>query len=58
MDLPILFTPKQAASVLSISRSSLYNLLQSGELGSVRIGRSRRIAKLHMNRYINELMGE
>ena len=58
MDLPILFTPKQAASVLSISRSSLYNLLQSGELGSVRIGRSRRIAQLHMNRYINELMGE
>ena len=58
MEIPILFTPKQAASVLSISKSSLYNLLQSGELGSIRIGRSRRIAQVHMNQYIDQLMGE
>lgn len=58
MEIPILFTPKQAASVLGISRSSVYNLLKAGELGSVRIGRSRRIAQLHMNKYITDLMGE
>jgi len=58
MEVPILFTPKQAASVLSISRSSVYNLLRSGELGSIRIGRSRRIAQVHMNRYIDQLIGE
>jgi excisionase family DNA binding protein len=58
MEVPILFTPKQAASVLSISRSSLYNLLRSGELGSIRIGRSRRIAQAHMNKFIDDLMGK
>jgi excisionase family DNA binding protein len=56
MELPILFTPKQAASVLGISRSSVYNLLKAGDLGSVRIGRSRRIAQTHMNKFIDDLM--
>ena len=57
MELPILYTPKQAASVLGISRSTVYNLLKGGQLGSVHIGRSRRIAQAHMTRYIEELMG-
>jgi excisionase family DNA binding protein len=56
MELPILYTPKQAASVLGISRSTVYNLLKGGQLGSVHIGRSRRIAQAHMTRYIEELM--
>ena len=56
MELPILYTPKQAASVLGISRSTIYNLLKGGKLGSVHIGRSRRIAQVHMTRYIDDLM--
>lgn len=56
MELPILYTPKQAASVLGISRSTLYNLLKEGHLGSIHIGRSRRIAQEHMTKYIDELM--
>ena len=56
MELPILYTPKQAAGVLGISRSTVYNLLKDGHLGSIHIGRSRRIAQSHMTRYIEELM--
>lgn len=55
-DIPILYTPKDTARILSISRSSVYNLLTSGTLGSVRIGRSRRIAQEHMHNYLNTLM--
>ena len=56
MELPILYTPKQAAGVLGISRSTVYNLLKDGQLGSIHIGRSRRIAQVHMTRYIENLM--
>lgn len=56
-ELPILYTPTDAAKVLSVSRSQIYVLLKNGDLGSIRIGRSRRIAQKHMSQYINQLMG-
>ena len=43
-DIPMLFTPVQAARVLNVSRSQIYVLMKGGQLGSVHIGRSRRIA--------------
>jgi excisionase family DNA binding protein len=39
----LLLTPEQAAELLSISRSKLYELIARGELDSVRIGASRRV---------------
>ena len=36
-------TPVEAAAVLGIGRSKLYELMRSGDLPSVRIGASRRI---------------
>ncbi len=39
----LLYTPREAAQALGLSRSSVYVLLSSGALGSVRIGGSRRI---------------
>lgn len=39
----LLLTPEDAAEMLSISRSKLYELLAAGEVESVRIGGSRRI---------------
>jgi excisionase family DNA binding protein len=39
----LLLTPVEAATVLGIGRSKLYELLQSGQLASVRIGTCRRI---------------
>ena len=53
--LPILFTPNQAAKILNISRSSVYNLLKEGTLGSINIGRSRRIAQSHMEVFIAKM---
>lgn len=40
---PRVYTPEEAATVLRMSRSSLYAALRSGEIASVRIGGSRRI---------------
>ena len=54
-DIPILFTPVQTAKIMGISRSQVYNLLKSGELNSVHIGRSRRISKSHVTQYIQSL---
>jgi excisionase family DNA binding protein len=42
---PVLVTAKQAAKLLNVSRSQIYILMKSGRLGSVHIGRSRRITK-------------
>lgn len=39
----LLLTPTEAANVLGIGRSKLYELLQTGELVSVRIGSCRRV---------------
>jgi len=39
----ILLTPERAAERLDLGRTKVYELMASGELESVRIGRSRRI---------------
>jgi len=56
VDIPMLFTPVQAARVLGVSRSQIYVLMKSGQLGSVRIGRSRRVAQVQVTQFINNLM--
>ena len=55
-EIPMLYTPVQAARVLGVSRSQVYVLMKDGQLGSVHIGRSRRIAKEHVIQFINRLM--
>lgn len=40
---PRLVTARQAAELLSIGRSSVYQLMRTGQLPSLKIGRSRRI---------------
>ena len=52
---PFLFTPIQTAKILGISRSQVYNLMSSGALHSVHIGRSRRIAQSHVQQFIDSL---
>lgn len=39
----ILITPEEAAEALSFGRTTIYELIGSGELQSVKIGRARRI---------------
>ncbi len=37
------YTPQEAAALLSVSRTKIYELMASGQLGSILIGRARRI---------------
>lgn len=54
-DLPILFTANQVSKIMGISRSQVYVLLNRGQLGSVYIGRSRRITRQHLDSFISQL---
>jgi len=54
-ELPILYTPVQAARIMGISRAQVYNLLKDGSLNSIHIGRSRRISKSHVIDFIHSL---
>ena len=54
-ELPILYTPNQTARIMGISRAKVYNLLKSGELNSIHIGRSRRISNAHVTQFIQSL---
>ena len=56
VEVPMLYTPVQAARVLGVSRSQVYVLMKGGQLGSVHIGRSRRIAQSHVVQFIDNLM--
>ena len=51
----ILLTPEEAAEVLSISRSTLYDLLKIEALTSVKIGKARRIPAAALWRYVESL---
>jgi excisionase family DNA binding protein len=47
-----LLTVIEAARLLGISRSKLYELLADGELPSVRIGRTRRISVIAIDEFV------
>ena len=51
----LLLTPEEAAHALGIGRSKLYELLQAGELESVRIGACRRVAADALAGYVERL---
>ena len=48
----LLFSVVDAAQILSLSRSKVYELLSTGDIGSVRIGRSRRIPRSALDDYV------
>lgn len=53
----LLYRPDEAAAVLGIGRSRLYELLASGEMSSVKIGRSRRVPVEALTAYVRHLPG-
>ncbi len=53
----LLLTPTQAAAVLGVSRSTVYELLGAGQIDAVHIGRSRRVVAASLTRYVNRLSG-
>lgn len=56
--LPMLFNAVQVAQIMGVSKSQVYNLMNSGRLGSVSIGRSRRVTNNQMNEFISSLTTE
>jgi excisionase family DNA binding protein len=53
--LPVLYTPQEVARIMSISRSQVYNLMNSNQLESVHIGRSRRITMDQIHQFVGQL---
>jgi excisionase family DNA binding protein len=51
---PLLVSPSQACKLLGISMSGLYNLLNSGNLESFRVGGSRRITLASIEKFVAE----
>jgi len=52
----LLLKPEEAAEVLGIGRSKLYELLAAGEIESVRIGSSRRVPMKGLHAYVERLV--
>ena len=46
------FSPEEAAELLGISRELVHDLLRTGQLGSVKAGRRRLIAKHHLEAFL------
>ena len=53
----LLVSPEEAASMLSVARSTVYVLIASGELPSVKIGKSRRLRVEDIEEYVDRLAG-
>lgn len=52
---PLLLTPEEAATVLRIGRTTIYALMKAGELRPVHIGRSCRLSRAELERYVDRL---
>ena len=50
--LPLVLTADEAARVLGISRHLLYALLRSGQIRSLRIGRTFRVPRCALEEYL------
>jgi excisionase family DNA binding protein len=52
------FTVEQVAEILHVSRDKVYYLLRTGQLGSIKIGKLRRITNQHLANFIASLEEE
>lgn len=55
---PLLLTPAQTQLALNVSRSTLAGLIATGELPSVKIGRSRRIPAAAVDEFVTRMLGK
>lgn len=55
-DQTILLTVEQAGHRLNFSRSKMFTLIGSGEITSIKVGRSRRIPASAVTDYVNRLV--
>ena len=54
----LLVTPEEAAEILSVGRTRIFELMSSGQLCSVRIRRSRRIPLAALEQLVKQLVEE
>ena len=57
-DSQLLVTPEEAARRLSVGRTTVYELMSTGELQSVNIGRCRRVPVSSLSLFVNKLIGD
>ena len=53
----LLVTPEEAARRLSVGRTTVYELMSTGELKSVNIGRCRRVPVSSLTLFVSSLIG-
>lgn len=53
---PTLLTVPEAMAALQLSRATVYDLIRSGELGSVKVGRCRRIPAQAVQAFVVRLI--
>ena len=58
MDEKVLLRVDEAATLLGVGRSFLYGLVQRGEIGSVKLGRARRIPAKALDEFVQRLQAE
>ncbi len=51
----LLLTPEEAARLLRVGRTTIYALIKTGELRPVHIGRSCRLSRAELERYVDHL---
>lgn len=54
---PLLVRVEEAARILSLSRSTIYEMMDAGELPSIRRGTARRIPVAALREWINRQIG-
>lgn len=54
----LLWTTEEAARELGIGRTRMYELLRSGEVRSIKLGRSRRIRPEDLAEYVEKLAAD
>lgn len=51
----LLLTPEEAATLLRVGRTTVYALMKAGDLRPIHIGRSCRLARTELERYVRLL---
>jgi excisionase family DNA binding protein len=51
----LLLTPEEAAQVLRLGRTTIYALMKAGDLRPIHVGRSCRLSRAELERYVRRL---
>lgn len=54
-DQPLLYRVREAARILAVGESAVYELIARGELEAVKIGTSRRVTRVGLEQYVRRL---